>query len=86
MSTIHDDRYVKLIDQLRQVRENKGIRQTDLADELGQHQSYVSKVEGLERRLDVIELYDWLIALDTEPIEFFRLIGWFAESGSPKDE
>ena len=86
MSTIHDDRYVKLIHQLRRVREGKRIRQADLAEKLGQHQSYVSKVEGLERRLDVIELYDWLTALEKEPLEFFRLIGWFAESGGPKDE
>jgi len=33
----------------------------------------------------VIELYDWLTALDKEPVEFF-LIGWFAESGGPKEE
>ncbi len=86
VSTIHDDRYIKLINQLRRVRESKRIRQADLAEKLGQHQSYVSKVEGLERRLDVIELYDWLNALDKEPLEFFRLIGWFAEPGGPKDE
>src|SRR4051794_20544494 len=85
VSTIHDDRYVKLINQLRQVRESKRIRQADLAEKLGEHQSYVSKVEGFERRLDVIELYDWLIALNKEPLEFFRLIGWFTESGNPKD-
>lgn len=85
MSSIHDDRYIELINQLRRVRESKRIRQADLAEKLGQHQSYVSKVEGLERRLDVIELYDWLIALEEEPIEFFRLIVLIAESGDPKD-
>ena len=85
MSTIHDDRYVKLIDQLRRVREGRRVRQADLAEKLGQHQSYVSKVEGLERRLDVIELYDWLMALEKEPLEFFRSIGWFAEPSGPKD-
>ncbi len=85
MSTIHDERYVKLIDQLRRVRESKRIKQIDLAEKLGQHQSYVSKVEGLERRLDVIELYDWLIALDKEPLEFFHLIGWAAEPAGPND-
>jgi hypothetical protein len=59
--------------------------QAHFPEKLGQHQSYVSKVEGLERRLDVIELYDWLTALDEEPLEFFRSIGWFAEPGRPQN-
>lgn len=80
-STIHDERYVELIDRLRRVREDKLVRQAELAERLGRHQSYVSKVEGLERRLDVIELYDWLVALDHPPPEFFRSIEWFSESG-----
>ena len=86
VSTIHNAIYVELIDQLRRVRESRGVRQADLAEKLAQRQSYVSKVEGLERRLDVIELYDWLVALDEEPLGFFRSIGWFAEPGGPKDE
>ena len=86
VSTIHDDRYIRLINQLRRVRESERIRQADLAEKLGQHQSYVSKVEGFERRLDIIELYDWLNALDKEPLEFFRSIGWVAEPGGPKDQ
>lgn len=42
------------------------LRQTDLADRLGRGQGLVSKVERGERRLDVIELRDWLTALDTD--------------------
>jgi len=41
---------------LRQVRQEAGMRQVDLATRLGQHQSYVSKYESGERRLDVLEL------------------------------
>lgn len=78
MSTIHDERYIVLISRLRRLRE--GLRQIDLADRLGKQQSYVSKVEGLERRLDVMELYDWLVALGQDPLEFLRLIEWFAGS------
>lgn len=36
------------------------MTQVELAQRLGKPQSYVSKVEILERRLDVIELNDWL--------------------------
>ena len=41
---------------LRAVRQEAGLRQTDLAARLGQPQSYVSKYESGERRLDLLEL------------------------------
>lgn len=77
MSTIHDPRYVQLLDALRQARVNRQLTQTALAEKLGQPQPYVAKVEGAERRLDIIELFDWLAALEYEPQQFFQDIGWF---------
>ena len=41
---------------LRSIREKAGLTQKDIAKALGVHQSYVSKYETGERRLDVIEL------------------------------
>jgi len=41
---------------LRQLRLDAGLTQVDLADRLGQTQSYVSKYESGEQRLDLIEL------------------------------
>ena len=52
-----------LIQKLIELRESKNVTQVELAQRLGKPQSYVSKVEILERRLDVIELIDWLTAL-----------------------
>lgn len=60
MSSIHDPRYQKLIKQLVSLRELKNITQVQLASSLKKPQSYVAKVENLERRIDVIELHDWL--------------------------
>ena len=37
-------------------------QQTVLAGKLGVAQSYVAKVEGAERRLDVVEFISWLDA------------------------
>ena len=51
---------------LRGLRGTRRLRQADLADRLGRGQGLVSKVERGERRLDVIELRDWLTALDTD--------------------
>ncbi|MFH1921840.1 MAG: helix-turn-helix transcriptional regulator [Planctomycetota bacterium] len=41
---------------LREIRVDAGLRQVDLADKLRQPQSFVSKYESGERRLDVLEL------------------------------
>ena len=41
---------------LREVREEANLRQVDIAERLGQPQSFVSKYESGERRLDLLEL------------------------------
>lgn len=41
---------------LRQVRLDANLTQSQLADKIGQTQSYVSKYENEEQRLDLIEL------------------------------
>ncbi|MFW2087466.1 helix-turn-helix domain-containing protein [Acinetobacter baumannii] len=70
MSSIHDPRYKKLIKELIRIRELKNITQVELATSLKKPQSYIAKVENLDRRIDVLELYDWLSALD-KPIREF---------------
>lgn len=41
---------------LRQVRQEAGLTQADIALRVGQPQSFVSKYESGERRLDILEL------------------------------
>jgi transcriptional regulator with XRE-family HTH domain len=48
--------YRALLSLLREAREAAGISQTALAERLGQSQSFVSKVEIGERRLDLIQV------------------------------
>jgi len=58
-ASISDPRYRKLCGLLRQMREEAGLSQVELARRLRKPQSYVSKYESAERRLDVLEV--WLV-------------------------
>ncbi|WP_180105281.1 helix-turn-helix transcriptional regulator [Acinetobacter sp. YH12108] len=71
MRSIHDPRYKTLIQKLIELRESKNMTQVELARRLEKPQSYVSKIEILERRMDVIELIDWLACLDEDAALFF---------------
>jgi len=57
---------------LRQLREEAGLRQTELAGLLGRPQSFVSKYESGERRLDLVELRDICRALGADLVEVVR--------------
>lgn len=57
---------------LRQTRLESGLRQVDLAGRLGQPQSFVSKYESGERRLDLPELRQVCKALGISLQEFIR--------------
>lgn len=70
MKSIRDPRYIHMISRLRELRKEKDISQVVLSARLCKDQQYVSKTESLVRRIDVIELYDWLRALECD-IEAF---------------
>lgn len=62
--------YVLLLQELREARAQSGMTQVQLAQALGQLQTYVSKCELGDRRLDVIELRAWVLALGGDPVAF----------------
>lgn len=61
--SLHSKEYRLLLDLLRSERERVGLTQEDLAAQLDATQSFVSKCERGERRLDVVELRYWCEAL-----------------------
>jgi transcriptional regulator with XRE-family HTH domain len=63
---------VRLQALLREVRTEAGLRQADLAERLGQPQSFVSKYESGERRLDILELREVCQAVGISFQEFVR--------------
>lgn len=54
--SINTEDYRRLIELLRTMREEAGLRQSDVARELDVNQTWVSKYELGERRLDILEL------------------------------
>jgi transcriptional regulator with XRE-family HTH domain len=62
-ATIYDEDYQRLIAKLVAARKAKGLTQSALAEKVRVGQYDVSKIENCVRRLDVVELRDWLKAL-----------------------
>ena len=57
MKTIHDGRYIALIELLRSKRIDMGLTHAEVASRLHVPRSWVGKVEQRERRLDVLDLW-----------------------------
>jgi len=75
MTQLHSQAYLEFVARLRRSRKAAGVTQAQLARRLGRAQSYVSKAETCERRLDFIETAQWCHALrvrlaDVLPSEF----------------
>lgn len=66
---MHAPRYILFREFLVEMRERGGLTQTDVANRLGKPQSYVSKYERGERRLDFVEFIDVAKALRIDTIE-----------------
>lgn len=66
--------YGELLRVLVSARRDAGLRQVDLAARLGKPQSFVSKIERGERRLDVIELVVVLRAIGADEMSFLKTV------------
>ncbi len=62
----------KLQELLKEVRQEKGIRQVELAEKLGVPQSFVSKYESGDRQLDILEVRQVCKAIGITLQEFIR--------------
>jgi transcriptional regulator with XRE-family HTH domain len=67
--TGYDDAYAELRTILISARRSVGWSQAKLAAKLGRAQTFVSKIELGERRLDLIDLLVWANALGVDPHE-----------------
>jgi transcriptional regulator with XRE-family HTH domain len=67
--TLRSFRQRQLTALLVQTRRARGLTQAEVAARLGKPQSFIAKIEGGERRLDVIEFIDLAYALRVRPVD-----------------
>lgn len=72
----HNSDYQLLLTVLKAARKRAGVSQVDLAERLGNTQTFVSKCERGERRIDAVELVEFAEALGVPPL---GLLGEYLE-------
>lgn len=72
MTSVYTDRYTLFLKLLINARKEAEVTQQELAEKLGKPQSYVSKYERAERRLDVIEFIKIAETLNTDPATIMK--------------
>ncbi|MFP3925781.1 helix-turn-helix domain-containing protein [Pseudomonas sp. W5-36] len=74
MKSIHSEPYQRLLVLLIKQRKQSSITQEQLSKALSRPQSFVSKYERGERRLDVIEFLEVCRHLDADAYEILRAL------------
>ena len=71
---LYSQQQIALQTLLRELRQTAGLRQQDVADIIDEPQSFVSKYEIGERRLDILELHEICQALGITLVKFSKLL------------
>ena len=72
MTSIRHDLYLRMIERLIAARKDADLTQVDLGKRIGKRQTFVSKFETGERRLDVAEFVEIGRAIGVDPYGLMR--------------
>jgi transcriptional regulator with XRE-family HTH domain len=72
LKSIGSRNYAHFLQALREARERAGISQEEVAARLGETQSFVSKCERGERRMDIVELREFCKAMGVTLEKFIK--------------
>jgi transcriptional regulator with XRE-family HTH domain len=68
--SIYSKEYRKVVERLKNARQEMGLKQIEVAKKFGKPQSFISKAERGERRLDVMELKQFA-DIYKKPLSYF---------------
>lgn len=68
--SIYTKEYKKILTRLKKARQDAGLKQVEVAKKLNRPQSYISKIERGERRIDIAELKE-LAKIYKKDINYF---------------
>lgn len=81
----HYPRYQLFLDALGKARRDVGVTQTELADRVGNRQVFISKLERGDRRMDVVDLFEYCEAAGIEFLPFIKMLeAAFEANGRPR--
>ncbi len=78
--SVHTEQYQRFCALITAARKQSGLTQANLAEKLDRPQSFVSKYESGERRLDVVEFLEVMKALGVS----FAVVTRFLRKLNPK--
>jgi len=81
--TIHSPEYAIFLRLLRQIRERQEVTQEQLAERWGVTQSFISKCERGERRIDALELRTFCRAMGVSLASFVAELEQILSTDSP---
>ena len=74
IKVIHDTKYENLINWLVSIRKERGLTVSDVGALIGEHHQLVSRIETLQRKLNVYEYIQYCDALEINSDEGLNLL------------
>ena len=80
VKSVWTQRHKALVTLLVQHRRQAGLTQTEVARKLGEHQSFIARVESGQRRIDLVEFLTLAEIIGFDPVEAVRAVSLTAAS------
>jgi transcriptional regulator with XRE-family HTH domain len=81
----HYPRYQLFLDALGKARRDAGVTQAELANRVGNRQVFISKLERGDRRMDIVDLFEYCEAAGIDFLPFVKTLkASFDANGRPR--
>lgn len=72
--SVFSDAHKIVVETLVSARKEAGLRQVELAQRIGKDQTYISRIEQGQRRVDVLEFYALARAMGCDPVALYETL------------